>query len=107
MVAPLFFGDVAPSMAMVEGELAARRELVAVGGFTPLAKFGENAPWWQYVTPKYRVGAWGETVGRTEEEIAATKAHEGQHIGDILDYPQITYLAIKRTCFPGAGLARY
>jgi hypothetical protein len=78
-----------------------------VGWANPIPMYNVNAPWYRYITPRFDIDAGVVTEGRTTAQIMATKAHEGQHIADILNHPQITYLAGKETYFPGAGFSRY
>jgi RHS repeat-associated protein len=87
-----------------EGGLSAKR---SVGWVNAIPKYDVNAPWYKYVTPSFTVNAGVVTQGRTVAQIAATKVHEGQHIMDVLNHPQITHLATKNSYFPGSGLARY
>jgi len=75
-------------------------------------RYDVNTPWYQFLKPSFDVKASVVTEGRTAEAIAATKAHEGQHIMDVIANPQLTYLATqarigKAGYFPGSGLARY
>lgn len=65
-----------------------------------------DVPWYRYLKPEYSIEVKVQTEGRTAFEIAMDKAHEGRHIRDILEHPDIVHLA-SQDFFPGAGLARY
>lgn len=97
--------------------LAARRGSVA---FDPVHV---ATPWYRFLVPRYVVKPGSlriSTVGRTAEEIAATRAHEEMHIFDVVspgrlasvfhlaNRPPLPILGIYRTrYFPGTGIARY
>ncbi len=78
-----------------------------VGWVNPIPKYDVNAPWYRYTTPSFGIDAGVVTEGRTAAQIAATKAHEGQHIMDVVAHPQITHLATQKGFFPGSGISRY
>jgi hypothetical protein len=86
------------------------KEAIRTGWAKAIPLYDVTLPWYKFVTPKYagRAGLENE-AGRSSLEIALTKAHEGQHLMDFANHPQITYLIGRGTenYFPGSGLAKY
>jgi hypothetical protein len=71
-----------------------------VAGQTFLNPVNKPSSWFEYWKPQYDPGA------VVYDDQASTAIHEGQHVADVLNYPQLTSVA-DHTYFPGAGLVRY